>query len=511
MKYIQTINEMLLANQFKIGFELEGVLKHNNDEYDIEDYDIQNVKDLFSHVDEIWKTGTVSKDGSIQVDDSNIDIAFEYQSPVLIFNPQNLKKIFNLLNSLSSLNIYTNSSCGFHIHISADGLNVLDHLYILCNIALDKEFTKKILQYKDIEFFNDKYAYDILKDLSLLLKKTKESNDFTDLIVFVDDYKDTKYGNFRLHPQGTLEWRGPRNFLNSNNINLIKGAFKLLSELIQFMSKVVSQNPIDKFLVSLKNVIYNYSPIDTTKETPYGIVYKLQDVIKEYITSNVQKGVYTYDEFKTKFNTSLDTFYYKNLFQKPLIKFGIKILEYKSKGSFKIVKTDKEFVYIQNIQEDFNYDYLVVSTEELKQEVLKYINIHQKITTGLVYKEYDNGSMWKEYKNSFELINNDDQTSIVLFKKVVDNIFGTYDDVYDYSKEIVDVLSDSNIVHDVKTEALQNFNIFNINPKIFKQLFNNPILLKNIYNNDKFHNIYKPETNIEKQNYKEFLKFAKTL
>ena len=67
--------------------------------------------------------------------------------------------------------------------------------------------------------------------------------------MLVKHYLLKKMTVFRIHPQGTLEWRGPRNFLNEEGDNLdlqnLYDLFKNLYKLTQFISNSLNKKFIE--------------------------------------------------------------------------------------------------------------------------------------------------------------------------------------------------------------------------------------------------------------------------
>ena len=70
------------------------------------------------------------------------------------------------------------------------------------------------------------------KEMIFIVAKTSQRNEITKAIKeknytrVLRALSDDKYRLFRIHPYGTIEWRGPRNFLDSNDFKIIKDFYK---------------------------------------------------------------------------------------------------------------------------------------------------------------------------------------------------------------------------------------------------------------------------------------------
>ena len=234
--------EKYLASQFKFGFELEAFLK---DGYTDVDYDADNyvegvvteiiASDFNFKEDEIEIKG----DGSLSPDE-NDDYAFEWATPIMTFTPANLSRCINGLDTvLNSEGIYTNDTCGFHIHLSFPNMSDEDIIWVLSQLAVDNEFLSRLTYFKGIEFLDEEYAnIDFIEDIGDYIKSGMYS--------YIARYFTTeKYRAFHIHSQGTLEWRGPRNFLNRKDVTMIKDFFKLLYDFVMWISKATIAKSIN--------------------------------------------------------------------------------------------------------------------------------------------------------------------------------------------------------------------------------------------------------------------------
>lgn len=220
--------ETLVPSDWTWGCELEGFIRKENyneifntsyGDYDEDpDYD-----ELCSYFDEkvhgycdcVTQEGDVHGDGSLHPDDD--EFAFEYATPVFKTLPSEYDGFCDFLNDIiAEGDFYTTTACGFHHHLMYNGMNERDCIWIYCNLAMDDEFIETTKNFDDFSLYSSGWADD--RALRLIRKYINENN-FSNVL----DYLSTeKYRLFRIHPQGTLEWRGPRNFLNRGVIKIIK-------------------------------------------------------------------------------------------------------------------------------------------------------------------------------------------------------------------------------------------------------------------------------------------------
>lgn len=238
-----------MTSEFTFGFELEGCCTEGERRYnDLPGYHSGrepsgDVKTLFDKLNDTlgFGSGKIESDSSLNTDDRG-GWTFEYASPIIPFNPKNIEQVYNFLKGLPSLGVYTNDSCGFHTHISYPDIDKVNAFWILCCIALDKgmyeEMTKLTTESgDDIDFFGHYAQERRLIDI----KRYIENKQWDNLKYELDT---EKYQNTRIHPQGTIEWRGPRNFMNKGNINDIHRFILKLYRVVQHFAKYTRMDSI---------------------------------------------------------------------------------------------------------------------------------------------------------------------------------------------------------------------------------------------------------------------------
>ena len=250
------LEENLLRSDFTFGFELEGCASYDYydsysneySEYDSPEYDLERhngnevtgelAKAIDDNLNKLMnadvskdrlKYGEIENDVSIEPDNDD-DYTFEWASPVLECTPYNFNRVIKMLSSLESIGIYTNESCGIHHHLSYKGITEREMIWIYVNLCMDTEFRDFMSTVDGYELTSSEWASS--STLDDIAEAIKEKNYTRVLRALSDD----KYRLFRIHPYGTIEWRGPRNFLDSNDFKIIKDFYKKFNT---YINKVI--------------------------------------------------------------------------------------------------------------------------------------------------------------------------------------------------------------------------------------------------------------------------------
>ena len=253
------LDEALLSTEFKIGFELEAICDNPNLRKDaiLPSYHSGNttlsgnVKKLFDMLNDKlgFGIGKIESDSSIRTYGFGSGAwGFEYGSPIIKFNPGNIDKICKFLKGLRDEKIFTNDSCGFHTHISFPGIDKESVAWVLFSIANDPELFKEVtvleVNTEIVNFFGGYATKNYLEDLKALGDSMKESPLSTNRGTFSNE----KYQVLRIHPQGTIEWRGPRGFLDSNRtIDYVEGYITKLYRLVLKIADIVTRKEYNGF------------------------------------------------------------------------------------------------------------------------------------------------------------------------------------------------------------------------------------------------------------------------
>jgi hypothetical protein len=214
--------------------------------------------DVEEFVSNWWgNKGEIIQDPSIEVQDS--EVGFEYISPVIKFSIVSLKKLEEFLNELEDEGIESDSQtrrCGFHIHFSYPRMTQADLLWITCLFSINKNRDKFIkLNTKNgvvnlfSTGFSDYLYMDDIKEAFI------EYNRVGDTIELYKKLKSIlavskKYRLLNIHSSGTLEWRGPRDFIG--DIEVTKKFIRLLWRFVIFLSKALDK----KSIFGIKNNIF---------------------------------------------------------------------------------------------------------------------------------------------------------------------------------------------------------------------------------------------------------------
>ena len=249
-----------LRTDFRFGFEFEGFARLNSyvnyEELNCEpDDNFDNLpcncldgddyeyfyKKINNFINNKLKVinGRTHYDGSVK-NYLNGYQSFEYSSIVYKFNAKNLYNLNKFFSKLDEYDMGINETCGFHTHISYKGINENDVLWITCQIAENENWIKEVTSFDDGEyhtnFYNSRYAE---KEYLRAIKNAIDTKNFDYLSKLLNN---EKYRVLRIHPQGTLEWRGPRNFLNIDN-GWIKFS-KKLTKVIDIFRNALDTNSI---------------------------------------------------------------------------------------------------------------------------------------------------------------------------------------------------------------------------------------------------------------------------
>lgn len=250
-----------LMSDFKFGFELEGfILVRNIDEAERDELHragryqstdrfmrskVRNYmngfwpKSAMPHGDGSLNSGKLSKKGRV--------VSFEWPSPVLDMTPNNITKCIDALSGLRRIGVYTNKSCGLHVHMSFPTLDEEKAVWLMCQLALDVEQQERIFamrkkgwfRFGKYDFTNSNYAP---KEFLATLAKEIRNESYYNVR---DMMNNTKYRVLRIHPQGTLEWRGPRGFLDDCRRDEIRQFFMLLWGFADWMRNKLASTEIN--------------------------------------------------------------------------------------------------------------------------------------------------------------------------------------------------------------------------------------------------------------------------
>jgi hypothetical protein len=216
------LTERYLVSDFTFGFEYEAYIRKDKIRF-------PRQLGLEMFFEGYFPNGAIGEDLSIRPPNKKDYYSFEYKSPILQAIINNFQKLIQLLEASLKFGIETNESCGFHTHIGFPKLNEFDTEWSLCQIALDNETIDLIKKLGEIRFNQRTHAQ--LGRFVKLASAIKYEH-WIDVTQILSNKTQILYA----HPQGTIEWRGPRNFIQSKNIVLIKEFIKLLHAFILRLS-----------------------------------------------------------------------------------------------------------------------------------------------------------------------------------------------------------------------------------------------------------------------------------
>lgn len=267
----QKLDEGLLTSEFTMGFELEAYISSrssyyniiesliDNYSYDPDDYDsVDNARFLAitDNITDILKSNGVEgisgspgthPDGSL---DGGENIAFEYSSPIIPCTPKNFSAIEKTLTQLFAEGVYTDSSCGFHHHFHFKGMTERDMVWFYCSLAMDDDIRDKMEEFNGYELSNDDYAsWGEIDNL----RKYINNGDYKNILMVLNT---DKWRTLRIHPQGTLEWRGPRGFLDEGTEH-VKEFYRLVYDVIKSIRKYMDMDTLYGTNISKKEFFDN--------------------------------------------------------------------------------------------------------------------------------------------------------------------------------------------------------------------------------------------------------------
>lgn len=239
--------EKKLTTDFTMGFELEAIWYGESSNFEEYSRDIRN---FFSECG--LKDGDLHDDGSLRSEGEGA--TFEWSSPVLPVNLNSINKIINMYKNGLNKKFTVNSSCGLHHHISFPNMSAEDMIWIMCKLSIDTNMRNKISKFKDYNFVSEWSNDEYLNDLAYAVR----NDNYNNIIHFCST---EKYSLINVHGQKTLEWRGPRGFLNTNRSTAIKNVtefYKLFWSFVKWMTDVLDEDEIndvskDNFMAGIKS------------------------------------------------------------------------------------------------------------------------------------------------------------------------------------------------------------------------------------------------------------------
>jgi len=287
MRWFDIINEGRILSDFKIGFELEAVIEKSlipfeykkyfdnpmtHDQYEeFYKYEDNAGKHIGEFINQFWPDIEVKIKEDSSIEPSSTQYGFEWPSPAFNFTPGFIKTASTFLSSLHDAGISTNQTCGFHIHLSFPYMEPNDMIWIMCCLSENPEMIEGLKTFNGFTFHNEKYANSkFFKSLKTVLDK-KNWEAANSLLT------SEKFRLVRLHPQGTLEWRGPRNFLIRQNYDLIKRFFLKIYEFVKWINHCASlqtYNDLDRKTI-LSNINDNRFILDYTDDKNWKNIEKL--------------------------------------------------------------------------------------------------------------------------------------------------------------------------------------------------------------------------------------------
>lgn len=318
------LQEKLKISDFTFGFEMEAVLNDTGEETDTsakmvkvdKEVTLMRIKKLEPLLGLVARFGgSYMRDGSIKAF-SPKHTPFEYVSGVNKFTDQNLLAFTKSMMEMKKKGVYTNSSCGFHIHFGFPDTTRKQLLWIKTVYLYDQIAQDNFEYFQStqgaIPFWSQKYANPgnkkVLKaqltELIKLYRKDPYSPAFQTRIhrFFSQSYFTGKYTVLGIHEKyRTLEWRGPRGFLETGQVRDIILFVRTLRKFVKWLSSAEDTNQI---VLGSKRGLYItrdefFEMIE--QHSPQRVNTFAADVVTqvEQTRSNAQRAELMFNFFKT--------------------------------------------------------------------------------------------------------------------------------------------------------------------------------------------------------------------
>ena len=220
-----------------MGFELEAIMdfgKYGELSGVDGDKSMEHLKstDIWKYLNGLFPGGHIDFESSVgpRNDVHELSQPFEFVSPILPVSPSNLSKLVRMVANLGEYdNTIVDISCGFHLHMSLPKMSDLDMKAIVIAICCDAHilhFMDEQLESaikpngeNDAEYFADPAdAWEVNKLATYIDLDPNEvdEGDIETAVGLIDEVGKVlsttdKFKALRFHPQGTIEWRTPRN------------------------------------------------------------------------------------------------------------------------------------------------------------------------------------------------------------------------------------------------------------------------------------------------------------
>lgn len=261
------LQEKLKISDFSFGFELEALLNDTGEQTpssgklvvvdkEVATTRLAKLEPLLGLMAKFG--GTYMRDGSLKPYDAR-HTPFEYVSGVIPFTDVKLVEFTKALLDMKKKGVYTNDSCGFHIHFSFPDTTRKQLLWIKTVYLYDQMAQDNFEYFQSthgpIPFWSAKYANPgnkkkLKSELTNIVKLFRADPNSIQSHVqlnkfFFQPYFTGKYTVLGIHEKyRTLEWRGPRGFLATGQTRDIILFVRTLRKFVQWLSSAEDTNRI---------------------------------------------------------------------------------------------------------------------------------------------------------------------------------------------------------------------------------------------------------------------------
>ena len=272
---------LFLRSDYTIGFELEGIATNPVAYQQLKIF----TKNRLKASDSLFMSKSLEldqfvHDSSVKANpDDKVGVTFEMRSPIFKMAPANIQLIINFLHDALEF-MYTNSSCGFHVHIKIpeSSRDDIDIFWVMCHMAISMTehegklvpFLQKYSKFNNVDFHNDEYASLVyLKVIKNIFDEYNPKKAQRFWMMLKNQFNSEKYKAFRLHPAGTLEWRGPRAIMEGGEplADIKKFFMQYLFPLINTINDFMEEKEINYGSLILTRKQFNSFLLETSQLT----------------------------------------------------------------------------------------------------------------------------------------------------------------------------------------------------------------------------------------------------
>ena len=201
-----------MISDLNFGIEFECIFDGSHNRQDI--------------VEQVLSLGANSATKDESIDAGVSELGIEIDLGVRPVTPKGLRATVRLLNSLFDCGARVNSSCSSHVHFSAANASFVDNFWFLYWFH-KKNGYEVFQQFAGVNQFDDTFASisrmrSTMDEVCEWIDRSRSSDAIDKVLRAYHFLEGEKFNLIRVHPQGTLEWRGFRGLLRNNDRRLVR-------------------------------------------------------------------------------------------------------------------------------------------------------------------------------------------------------------------------------------------------------------------------------------------------